>query len=252
MKRSLPFGALRPAAGTAGALRGFVSRHLPSSLLLGILLGCVGGASLLDGAREVQLLVAVAVMVPVWISTSVMRRARILGAAGLALIALQICVLGVFLLSGHRVGGYLLSAVGGAFYALTSVQLLSHAFGRDRDAFGRLLDGVNAYLIVGFTYVDLYAVVDHVAAGAFLHGQGRGPLPWGKLVYFSFSTLTTTGYGDIAPQHPLVRGLASVEQISGVFFTAGLVGRILGLATVSPGGASQPPRPSLPHADDRA
>ncbi len=40
----------------------------------------------------------------------------------------------------------------------------------------------------------------------------------GDLIYFSFVTLTTTGYGDIAPLHPYARGLANIEAIIGQIY----------------------------------
>jgi len=49
------------------------------------------------------------------------------------------------------------------------------------------------------------------------------------IVYFSYSTLTTTGYGDITPAHPFVRTLASFEGITGTLYIAIMISRIVGL-----------------------
>jgi hypothetical protein len=37
----------------------------------------------------------------------------------------------------------------------------------------------------------------------------------GNLIYFSFVTLTTTGYGDIVPLHPYARSLSNMEAVIG-------------------------------------
>jgi hypothetical protein len=49
------------------------------------------------------------------------------------------------------------------------------------------------------------------------------------LIYFSFVTLTTTGYGDIVPVHPLARSLCNVEAIIGQLYPATLLARLVSL-----------------------
>ena len=49
------------------------------------------------------------------------------------------------------------------------------------------------------------------------------------LVYFSFATLTTTGFGDVIPVHPVVRGLAILEGVAGQLYPATLLARIVTL-----------------------
>ncbi len=49
------------------------------------------------------------------------------------------------------------------------------------------------------------------------------------MLYFSFSTLTTLGYGDIVPVSPLARMLTSVEAITGQLYLTVLVARLVGL-----------------------
>ncbi len=46
-------------------------------------------------------------------------------------------------------------------------------------------------------------------------------------MYFSFVTLTTTGYGDIVPVNPLVRSAANLEAVTGQLFTATLLARLV-------------------------
>src|SRR5260221_5186339 len=50
-----------------------------------------------------------------------------------------------------------------------------------------------------------------------------------NLIYFSFVTLTTTGYGDIFPVHPIARSLCNVEAIFGQLFPATLLARLVTL-----------------------
>jgi Ion channel len=55
----------------------------------------------------------------------------------------------------------------------------------------------------------------------------------GDLIYFSFVTLTSTGYGDIVPSHPFARGLANVEAIIGQLYPATLLARLVTLEVES-------------------
>ncbi len=50
-----------------------------------------------------------------------------------------------------------------------------------------------------------------------------------NLIYFSFVTLTSIGYGDIVPVHPFARALANVEAIIGQLYPATLLARLVTL-----------------------
>jgi hypothetical protein len=50
-----------------------------------------------------------------------------------------------------------------------------------------------------------------------------------QLIYFSCSTLTTLGYGDIVPVNPLARSLANLEAFFGQLYPAILIGRLVTL-----------------------
>jgi hypothetical protein len=49
------------------------------------------------------------------------------------------------------------------------------------------------------------------------------------MLYFSLTTLTTTGYGDIVPVDPLARSLANLESVLGQFYLAITVARLVTL-----------------------
>ena len=60
-------------------------------------------------------------------------------------------------------------------------------------------------------------------------GTLQGNFGIGNLIYFSFVTLTTIGYGDVVPLHPYARGLANVEAIIGQLYPATLLARLVTL-----------------------
>lgn len=56
-----------------------------------------------------------------------------------------------------------------------------------------------------------------------------------ETIYFSFVTLTSIGYGDILPVHPIARSLSNVETIIGQLYPATLLARLVSLQLAAPG-----------------
>lgn len=63
---------------------------------------------------------------------------------------------------------------------------------------------------------------------------------WRQFVFFSFTTLTTTGYGDIVPVKGRAQSAAILEQLMGLLYVAISIARLAGL--YRPGSAGRPPR----------
>lgn len=85
------------------------------------------------------------------------------------------------------------------------------------------------YLLLGLSWASLYALVLLLEPQAF-HGIGmvNGVSDFPDLLYFSYVTLTTLGYGDITPAIPLTRTLAYLEAIAGTFYLAIVVASLIG------------------------
>ena len=103
----------------------------------------------------------------------------------------------------------------------------------------RIEGAVAAYLLLGLAWALAYELVGLLAAGAF-SGTGRSGPERPDLVYFSFVTLTTVGYGDVTPVHPVARSLAVAEALTGQLYPAILLARLVSLST---GGAPADPGP---------
>ncbi len=91
-----------------------------------------------------------------------------------------------------------------------------------------LLGALAVYLLIGITSTVVYEVIEVLAPGSFTNLQGLSPEEaFAELNYFSLVTLTTLGYGDIAPVAPTARTMAVLEAIVGQFFVAGVVGLLI-------------------------
>ncbi len=97
---------------------------------------------------------------------------------------------------------------------------------------GRQIQGaVAVYLLFALAWAQLYESVEAFAPGAFIFPQGHTAESglFSPLLYFSFITLTTLGYGDILPAHPAARSLAMIEALVGQLYPAILLARLVSL-----------------------
>jgi hypothetical protein len=109
-----------------------------------------------------------------------------------------------------------------ALLAITTFVMFAAVL-QSRNATGDVIAGaVATYLLVGVSWAIAYGLVESIWPGSIsLSGvpDNAGQMNWTTLLYFSFITLMTIGYGDIVPVHPLSRGLAIFEGLAGIGFT---------------------------------
>jgi hypothetical protein len=106
-------------------------------------------------------------------------------------------------------------------------------FGPGRVTWHRIQGGVALYLIVALSFAHLYGLLTVMVPAAFsgmpIGLNAHAVFYRGRLLYFSLVTLTTTGYGDIAPLHSVARSLATLEAVIGQLFPATLLARLVTL-----------------------
>lgn len=90
----------------------------------------------------------------------------------------------------------------------------------------RLLAAASSYLLLGLAWSGVHACFTLIDPSSY-SSPGEGELDWGELVYFSYITLTTLGYGDVTPRTEPAQAAATIEAITGVFFLGFLVARML-------------------------
>lgn len=108
---------------------------------------------------------------------------------------------------------------------------------RDRRVTAGTVSGaLCVYLLMGIAwgYCYMLLAVLNPAAFHFPGGQPADPAPlFMDLLYFSFITLTTLGYGDITPVVLTARSLAILEAVSAQLYLAVLVARLVGMHAAS-------------------
>jgi len=106
---------------------------------------------------------------------------------------------------------------------------------------------ISVYLLLGFTFGLFYILLHHLQPLAFSLGSTPTPISneqqaFPILIYFSLTTLSTIGFGDITPVTLQARYAAVAEGITGQFYLAILVARLVGMQmsqAVSPAGKPQ-------------
>lgn len=107
--------------------------------------------------------------------------------------------------------------------------LLKAVFGPGRVNLHRILGAVTLYLNIGLAFASVYLLIAGLSDGAFVSDEHDQMQSMGTMVYFSFTTLSSVGFGDIRPIQPFARSVANLESIIGQLFPATLLARIVTL-----------------------
>jgi len=103
-------------------------------------------------------------------------------------------------------------------------------FSGGRVSLHRIVGAILLYMLVAIAFVALYLIVGLSAPDAFKNMSFEDtPELTSQLIYFSCATLTTVGYGDIAPVNPFARSLSNLEAVVGQLYPAILIARLVTL-----------------------
>jgi hypothetical protein len=152
---------------------------------------------------------------------------------GLALVAASIAVTALSYLHPASALPLLALAIAFSFCLLTAILCMRHVFGRHVVTANHLLGAACVYLLLGVLWGLAYAGLYSIDAGWF-RAASAGTLTLDDFMYFSFVTLTTTGYGDILPEGRLVRALASIQGVVGQLYVAILVATLVSQYVLPP------------------
>ncbi len=102
----------------------------------------------------------------------------------------------------------------------------------------RIVGALCLYLLLGVLWTVLFAFVELVEPTAFAYARNVPGDPLEQFLYYSFVTLTTLGYGDVTPVHPVARTLAYFEAVIGQLYVAVLVASLVGRYSATLGEAN--------------
>jgi hypothetical protein len=97
---------------------------------------------------------------------------------------------------------------------------------------------IYVYLLIGILFAQAFQLLLFVEPDALRFGPGLFPEPVlvsgalrargpGDILYYSFITLATVGYGDVTPSSPLARSLSLIEAVIGIMYVATMIARFV-------------------------
>jgi hypothetical protein len=133
-------------------------------------------------------------------------------------------VLNLFLPRGPT-GSGLMAVVSGLLYVAAPGVIVRHLVLRRTVDTQTVLGAIAAYLMVGMAFAFAYRALGALQAGPFFGSQGEGSFP--QDLFFSFTTLTTTGYGNLVPAANPGQTFAVMEMLTGQLFLVTAVAKVV-------------------------
>lgn len=130
------------------------------------------------------------------------------------------------------------------FLAFVAYMIINEVAHLQTVTFDTIFGAACGYILIGAVWAFTYSLINVLAHPGFVFTDvvNLPPLPdlvqqsrLTSLFYFSFITLTSTGFGDILPLVPVAKGFAVVEAMIGQFYVAILVARLVSLELLSSG-----------------
>jgi voltage-gated potassium channel len=125
-------------------------------------------------------------------------------------------------------------SLGLALLTLTTLLILNTLIQTRDVSRDTIIGGICVYLLIGLSFTLSYILISDLGTGSLLdagqpvlRSQADGSHFAATLLYFSFVTLTTLGYGDITPAGEVARMLASTEAVIGQLYVAIFIARLI-------------------------
>ncbi len=216
----------------------FYSTNSYGLVLLLILLTYVFAVTFTEG-RAVSIVVAVQIAT-IWVvlrASEARHRLRMITGV-IALLSGLVAILNLF--DPHQVAdrGFM-ALVSGLLYLGAALSVIRHLVLRRTTDRETVLGAIAAYLMIGMFFAFSYRALGPLQGGPFFGTAGDGTFP--QDLFFSFTTLTTTGYGNLIPAENPGQSFAVLEMLVGQLFLVTAVAKAVS--------AWQPRRPQAP--DDR-
>ena len=127
---------------------------------------------------------------------------------------------------------------GALFFGYITVTILLGIFKKKTITSDLIYGSICVYLLIGLAWAYIYSALENIFPGSFNFASNHlqanpslngGQIPLSLFLYYSYVTLTTLGYGDITPMTPPAQSISILEAITGQFYLAILVARLVGI-----------------------
>ena len=121
------------------------------------------------------------------------------------------------------------------FLAFATVTIVSHLFMQKRVTADLIRGAICGYFLIGLMWSFVYALLEAIRPGSFYFAHS-GEFDLNEMIYFSFVTLCTTGYGDITPVTDQARSLSILEAVMGQMYLAVNIAALVAIRISQPSG----------------
>ena len=217
-------------------LRAFISPDSYGLVLLLILVTYVLSATMTaPWAVSLVLFVQIATIWVTLQASEARRRVREV-ASGLLVVSAAIAILNLFI--SRETADGVMAVVSGLLYVAAPVVIVRRLVLRQTVDTQTVLGAIAAYLMVGMAFAFAYRALGTLQADPFFGSEGEGT--FSQDLFFSFTTLTTTGYGNLVPDANPGQTLAVMEMLTGQLFLVTAVAKVV--SSWRPGrGRGRPP-----------
>lgn len=122
-----------------------------------------------------------------------------------------------------------------AYYSYCTIVIAYAVFRKEAMQPDRIYGGISVYLLIGFVFGVIHHRINEVAPGSYQSTMSGAVasklLIWHDFLYYSFSTLTTSGFGDIVAVTPRARSTTIIESVIGVLYPAILIAKLVNWPT---------------------
>jgi hypothetical protein len=128
-----------------------------------------------------------------------------------------------------------------AFLLYITIIILSQVLSVSRVTLDTIAGAMCSYCLIGLAWAFVYRVMFVANPHAFVFAPGsfhifenntRSEPQLMNFAYYSFATLTTTGFGDVTPAVGVSRAISVLEAVAGQFFLAILIARLVSLEII--------------------
>ncbi len=118
--------------------------------------------------------------------------------------------------------------IGVVFTVYATIIILSYVFSEKKISADVIFAAISGYFLIGLMWAFIFSALEFLIPGSFQGPQVEASR-LSHAYYYSFTTLTTLGYGDITPVSAPARSFSVLEAITGQLYIAILIAGLVGI-----------------------
>lgn len=205
-------------------------RRLPSAWLLAVQLAILITAPMLGESLFSHIVSSGLSALALLMVANVIRNSPIFNTVGFALVALAIALSALAAWAGLRQFTPWANLVESAAYFYAAAGMVLYMLEDHFVTADELFAAAAVFTLLAWAFAFLYSACQFWVPQSFTAAvNSDAPRTWLELLFLSFTSLSSTGLGDVIPISPPARVISAIQMFSGVMYMALVVSRLVGL-----------------------